>query len=107
VQVKNTVHRHLLKKTFHSSIQVGDGLAAARISGAWKRISEAIDEPAAELKKRLDQIVMRRNQIVHEGDMRRLVRPRNVSFNDVTQKSATADVDWMESLLDAIDELFA
>src|SRR5438874_127678 len=67
VQVKNTVHRHLLKKTFHSSTQVGEGLAAAGISGAWKRIAKAIDEPAGDLKKRLNQIVMRRNQIVHEG----------------------------------------
>jgi hypothetical protein len=106
VQVKNAVHRQLLKKTFHSSIQIGDGLAAAGVSGAWKKIADAMGEPAPDLKKRLDRIVMRRNQIVHEGDIRRLVRPRKVSFNDVTQQSAKADVDWMEQLLDAIDGLF-
>jgi hypothetical protein len=103
VQVKNALHRRLLRKTFQSSDQVADAMAYAGVTEGWSKVAKEMGEPVGALKAHLDRMVYRRNQIVHEGDLKRLVRPRSLSFNEVDRNEVTQDVDWVESLLDAID----
>lgn len=103
VQVKNALHRRLLRKTYQSADQVADAMAAAGVTNCWKQLADRLNETSEAARARLNGMVRRRNQIVHEGDLRRLVRPRTLSFNDVSHDEISADVDWIESLLDAFD----
>lgn len=103
VQVKNAMQKKLLSETFQSFEQLGQAMAMAGISNGWKKISEQLGEPAAIIKTRLNHIVHRRNQIVHEGDIMRKSRPRNVVFNEITVEQTISDIDWLDDLITAID----
>ncbi|QKK98436.1 hypothetical protein GEV38_21785 [Pseudomonas sp. 13159349] len=103
VQVKNAMQKKLLSETFQSFDQLSVAMSMAGISGGWKKISEQLGEPTAALKARLNHIVHRRNQIVHEGDIMRKSRPRHVVFNDISVDQTIEDVDWLDDLVTAID----
>ena len=64
-----------------------------------------LNEKSDDIKKWLNALVHRRNQIVHEGDLKRASRSRRLQFNDVDHTRIEEDVDWVESLIDTIDEV--
>ena len=103
VQVKAALQKRLLRETFQSYDQVGAAFATAGVAKAWPRVATAIGEDAKVIKNRLNGLVHRRNQIVHEGDMKRASRPRRLRFNDVQHSRVRVDIDWVESLIDAMD----
>ena len=55
-----------------------------------------------QMRERLDEIVRRRNQIVHEGDYRRLDRPQDNGRNVMSHKRARDDINFIRTLIDAI-----
>ncbi|MGA4455302.1 HEPN domain-containing protein [Pseudomonas fortuita] len=105
VQVKNAMQKKLLSETFQSFEQLGVAMSMAGITGGWKKISEKLGEPPAAIKSRLNHIVHRRNQIVHEGDIMRKSRPRHVVFNDISVEQTVDDVDWLQDLIKAMDHI--
>lgn len=105
VQVKNALHRKLLKVTFQSYDDVGGAMAMAGVKKGWTKVAGQMACTADDIKTRLGRIVHRRNQIVHEGDLRRLVRPRQVEHNDIDGAEVQADLDWLEQLIGAIDAI--
>ena len=107
VQVKNAVQRRLLKETFQSYEQVGQALSLAGIDKGWSRTADALGIKADDIKTRLNHLVHRRNQIVHEGDIKRASRPQKLQYNDVGQVNVAADVDWIEQLVAAIEQVVA
>jgi len=56
----------------------------------------------SEIRTRLDEIVRRRNQIVHEGDYERKERPRRARTTPISLGQAQADIDFVAQLVDAI-----
>lgn len=107
VQVKNAVQRRLLKVTFQTYEQVGQALSLAGIEKGWSRTADALGIRADDIKTRLNQLVHRRNQIVHEGDIKRASRPQKLQYNGVGQDEVSADVDWIEQLVAAIEQVVA
>ncbi len=105
VQVKNALHRKLLKVTFQSFDDVGKAMAMAGVKKGWSKVAGQMGCTVDEIKTRLGSIVHRRNQIVHEGDLRRLVRPRTVEHNDIDEAEVQDHLDWLEQLIGAIDEI--
>jgi hypothetical protein len=71
---------------------------------AWPAIGEKMQtsQEPAEIKERLNGIVTRRNQIVHEGDYERRERPQTPRRNLITQSQARRDIDFIAELIDAI-----
>ena len=80
-------------------------LSIAGIKEPWKKIALELGEKSEENKDWLNRLVHRRNQIVHEGDLKRASRPRRLQFNEVDHGEVRQDVDWMEALIDAIDKV--
>ncbi len=105
VQVKNAVQRRLLKETFQSYEQVGQALSLAGVDKGWSRIADALGIKADDIKTRLNQLVHRRNQIVHEGDIKRASRPQRLQYNEVEHGEVSADVDWIEQLVISIEQV--
>jgi hypothetical protein len=104
VAVKRQLRDRLLRETFQRYDDVGRALAMAGRSKPWASIAAAMSPPTnpPALKLRLDEIVTRRNQIVHEGDYKRLERPRDPSRNLMPAGRAKADIDFLEQLIRAI-----
>lgn len=107
VQVKNTVQTQLLQQTFQSYEQVSGAFAMAGIEKAWSRVATRLGVQAATIKVKLNQMVHRRNQIVHEGDIMRASRPRDIYYNDIDRAAVSADINWLEQLITAMDATVA
>jgi hypothetical protein len=104
VQVKRQLRDRLLRETFQRYDDVSRALGMAGVGGNWNAIGANLDPPLEpkEIGERLDAIVMRRNQIVHEGDYRRLERPQDAHQNPVNFVQARSDIDFISDLIDAI-----
>jgi hypothetical protein len=105
VAIKQKLRDRLLLETFQRYEGVSRAMRmAGRTKGDWKAIGLQLQPQMTpgEVKERLNAIVTRRNQIVHEGDYVRLERPRKANRNDMTGPKAAADVDFIANLIDAI-----
>jgi hypothetical protein len=60
---------------------------------------------AADIEVRRGAIVHRRNQIVHEGDLRWLIRPQTIGLNGIAASTVSADIDWLDTLIAAVDAI--
>lgn len=105
VQVKNALQKQLLKKTFQSFDEVSTAFSLAGIEKGWSRVAEKLGISSEDIKLRLNNIVHRRNQIVHEGDITRASRPRRLRYNEINHATVVSDVDWIEQLLDCVEEV--
>jgi len=102
VQIKNAAQRRLLRMTMQSPQEIADAFALIGIKNLWSEVAKEMYGSAEEIKTRLNSIVRRRNQIVHEGDFARLARPRRVSLNPILRADVLSDIDFVHRLLDAI-----
>lgn len=106
VVVKRQLRDRLLRETFQNYDSVSRALSMAGLGGKgkWQRIGEHMNPPMEPdgIKARLNAIVVRRNQIVHEGDYRRLDRPQDAKRNPMTVREADIHLAFIRSLVDAI-----
>lgn len=107
VPAKRMLRDSLLRMTFQRFRDVHDALVMAGKNGNWPAITAHVAEPGealtkAQLERRLNRIVDRRNAIVHEGDYRRLERPQNADREPVDPAQVESDLDFLERLIDAI-----
>ena len=107
VQVKNALQNRILSMTFQSYSQVAGAFSLAGIEKSWSKIAAEIGEPASQIESRLNGLVHRRNQIVHEGDIMRMSRPRAIRHNPVDHAEVSAEIDWVERLLAAMQTVVA
>lgn len=104
VAVKRVLRDRLLRRTFQSFEDVGKALSMAGRSRRWESIGQQLKPALApdEIRVRLNAVVARRNQIVHEGDYRRLERPRNSRRNPISTADASSAINFLANLIDAI-----
>jgi hypothetical protein len=104
VAVKRQLRDRLLRETFQRYEDVSRALGMVGRKGSWDEIGRAMVPAMArqEIRIRLNAIVVRRNQIVHEGDYKRLERPRNPSRNGIGRTAARNDIDFIDALINAI-----
>lgn len=101
--------RHALQEQFHRdlSLQGSDDIAQAfsmvGVKSLWTACEKSLGERPREIKQRLDAIVKRRNQIVHEGDIKRYRRGGKVTHNPIEPKAVRDDVAWLRKLVIALD----
>jgi hypothetical protein len=107
VQVKHSMQKRLLKETFQSYDQVATAFAWAGVEKSWSRVADKLGMQADAIKTRMNSLVDRRNQIVHEGDIARALRPRELKYNDIEHTQVIDDVNWVESLINAIEQVVA
>jgi hypothetical protein len=88
VGVKKLLRDRLLRETFQSYEAVARALSMAGRPRAWPAIGGKMVPPLQpkEIKERLNEIVMRRHQIVHEGDYERLEKPRKPRRNGMSHR---------------------
>jgi hypothetical protein len=104
VSTKRQLRDRLLRETYQRFEDVSDALAMAGQPKQWGAIGGEMDPVLTpdQIRDRLNGIVTRRNQIVHEGDYERLERPRGSRRNPMTLSAATNDVDFLADLIEAI-----
>lgn len=73
------------KESFQSSRQIENALSTIGITKIWTKLSVQICMPPEDIKRKLDLLVRRRNQIVHEGDLDHLHSLRDIERNDLDE----------------------
>jgi hypothetical protein len=102
VTVKHALQERLLRETFQTYDAVGSAMSMAGVKKAWSSIATHLGCTADDIRVRLNAIVHRRNKIVHEGDLRRMARPRAIQHSHIDLTSVQSDIDWLDQLLGAI-----
>lgn len=81
--IESELRRQYEKESFQSSRQVESVLSKVGITKIWSKLSEILGQSPEDIKKRLDLLVHRRNQIVHEGDLDHLHNLREIQRQDL------------------------
>jgi hypothetical protein len=102
VHVKNVLRTQLLSRSFQSLREIENALTMAGASGNWGAIGAHMGMTKDQISNRLSPIVLRRNQIAHEGDYRRLDRPQDPGLNGISDADARSDIQFLRTLVDAI-----
>ena len=103
--LKAVFREALNRQTFQGSRQVEQALRMLGLKKPWTKISEKLRETPEGARSRLDEIVRRRNQIVHEGDVQHRSRPRSVKLNDIHTTEVRRRIAWLYMLGHAIEAL--
>lgn len=101
--LKERFKEKLNRETFQGYDQIHNGLALIGVKDLWRRVGKEVKQKPDDIKIRLDNIVNRRNMIVHEGDIQRSARPQNVKLNNISTKHVREDLDWLVILVKAIN----
>lgn len=102
VDAKWIAFEALLKKTFQSYGEVGAAMKMAGIDDGWGRVAKLLGEERSTIEARLGALAHRRNQIVHELDRERKVRPRDIRLQSIDRALVLDDLEWLGRLTDAI-----
>lgn len=104
-RARNVMNEVILTKTFQSADQVQTALSMIGISKAFPAIAAAIvpSETPAAIKGHLNKLTHRRNAIVHEGDLTRLMRPQTVKRGSLDASDVRTELDWIRKFILAVD----
>lgn len=104
-RARSTLNQRLLTMTFQNARSVERGLSLIGIRSGLSAVAAAMAgaETRNSIKDRLNRLSYRRNMIVHEGDLRRLVRPQQVTRNVLRRADVEDDIRWLRSFIGALD----
>jgi hypothetical protein len=104
VGVKRQLRNRLLRETFQRFDDIARGLGMIDRSGRWSAIAAQMGGviDTNDLRRQLNTIVDRRNQIVHEGDYLRLDRPQSSKRNAMTSREARQAIEFVARFIDSI-----
>ncbi len=81
--IEAELRRQFAKETYQSSRQIESTLASIGINKIWTKLSTTSGQSPEDIKTRLDLLVRRRNQIVHEGDLDHLHNLHEIRRKDL------------------------
>ena len=85
--------------SFQNFQKIADGLSFIWDEGQkWQKLATKLSSSDEEIKKRLNLIVSRRNDIVHEADL----DPVSLEKQDIRDEDIIENIDFLENLGNAI-----
>ena len=81
--IESDLRRQFSKESFQSSRQIENSLAQIGITKIWTKLAVTCGQLPGDIKIKLDLLVRRRNQIVHEGDLDHLHSIRDIYREDL------------------------
>ena len=105
--LKDRFRNALHKETFQGFDQIGTAFAMLGLSKVWKDVAQRLGCETDDVKCKLNKIIVRRNQIVHEGDMLRSSRPREVKLHGIDKGDIRSDIKWMSNMIREVDSIAA
>ncbi|WP_024334316.1 HEPN domain-containing protein [Desulfotignum balticum] len=86
--IESDLRRQFSKESFQSSRQIENSLGKIGITNIWTKLASTLGQPPEDIKIKLDLLVRRRNQIVHEGDLDHLHSIRDIARGDLNDSLA-------------------
>lgn len=106
-QVKKAMQDVLHKSTFQGSSGIDESLGMLGVKDFWRNLAEEMpgNWDAKKLKKRLNGIVKRRNQIVHEADLERKISAKKDTLRAIKRKESNDTVQWIIDFVAAVERI--
>lgn len=95
--IESELRRQFSRESFQSSRQIENILSSIGIKKIWGKLSNRMDISPEDIKRKLDLLVRRRNQIVHEGDLDSLH-----SLQDISRIEIDESYRFIQQVKDAI-----
>jgi hypothetical protein len=89
-------------RSFQKSDKISEAFKLGSTTKVWERLGSALKTPAQDLRRRLDLIVDRRNQIVHEADADPSVPGARWPVNPA---DITTSIDFIERIIATLDPM--
>lgn len=105
VTAQNVLHDRILRDTYQSPAGVENALKMCGVSDCWGKLAAETGETKADLQNHLDQLARRRNSIVHEGDIQRQSKPRNVRRNNLDRNTIESELIWVRTFVSAMSRV--
>lgn len=105
VTAQNVLHERILQDSFQSSRGVENALQMCGVTDCWGKLAAALGEKKQELIDHLNILARRRNTIVHEGDIQRQSKPRNVLRQPLERADVDAELAWVRKFINAMDAI--
>ncbi|GAA1785458.1 hypothetical protein [Agromyces lapidis] len=102
IRARNALHKRILQDTYQSARKVEQALSLAGVPRMWASLGTEMGEPAADIKAHLNSLAVRRNAVVHEGDIERQSRPRAIRRQELSAPDVRAELDWARRFVDAL-----
>lgn len=96
--LRNAFQRSLGFQSLQQPKNIEDALSLIGIEKFWSGVAARIGNPVEDIKKELTQIVKRRNQIAHEGDLSQSKKARNKP-HDITPGLVQSSLDFLDQLI--------
>lgn len=105
VRARNVLNEKLLTMTFQNARQWELGFDLLGIRQGASKAGGAMTpfHTGAAINSKLNALSYRRNKIVHEGDLRRLLRPQTVTRSKLLRGEVDTDLAWIGHFLAAVD----
>jgi hypothetical protein len=102
--VQEMLHRDY---TFQKPDLVEQAMRMLGITDFWSKIAKEMPGTPSpgQVKDRLRQVVDRRNQIVHEADVVRKTRAKQVIIRPITEPEAKQTLEWIKGFAGAVDRI--
>lgn len=107
IQVKKAIQDRLHKQTFQSSNEIDDCAALIGKRKIWSEIGTKMPNSLSgeSVQKNLNDIVRRRNQIVHEADLERKISANKDTLRAIKRKDASDAIEFISDFVNAADEV--
>ena len=102
-----------LQEKFHKdlTLQRPEDIATAwsmvGIKSLWSRCGKNMNERADEVKDHLNRIIKRRNEIAHEGDIRRVRNSGKIIVNPIDIDGVQSDIKWLRNLVNSMEKMLS
>ena len=105
--IKKAIQDALHKKTFQNPNDIYDASQMLGIKNFWEILAKAMPGSPTKgaVQKKLKEISVRRNQIVHEADLVRKTRDHGPTLQPISEKQAKQWVSWIASFVAAFDTI--
>jgi hypothetical protein len=102
VPVRRAVERTLSYKALQQPPQISEALAIIKVKSFWGNTAKRMGMKAEDVRKELNSIVVRRNQIVHEGDISRSTKS-GIKTRDIEPSNVKKAIEFIQVLIKAAE----
>lgn len=103
-QVKKVIQNELHKSTYQGSAGIDECMSLIGETNFWARVSLNMPNPITgpELQKKLNSLVLRRNQIVHEADLERKISSNKDTLRQIKRNETEASIGFIKDFVNAV-----
>jgi len=105
IKARNVLYKRVLQDTYQTQRGIETAMSMCGKTGYWAAIADEMGETTEAVKTHLNALANRRNKIVHEGDIQRQSKPREVKHNPIEAAEIRDELSWVRRFINAVGKV--